>query len=82
MESQSEREKVLNFVKLDFTNISWHSEDLLISRDTVAGPSPCQTNTRQGYNILAEDDISYSTIFFIIKSRVGGGRGGRNCIGN
>ena len=70
MESQSEREKVLNFAKLDFTNISWHSEDLLISRDTTAGPSQCQTNTRQVYNILAEDDISYSAIFFIVRSRV------------
>ena len=53
-QSQSEREKVLNFAKLDFTNISWQSEDLLISRDTTAGPSQCQTNTRQVYNILAE----------------------------
>ena len=70
MESQSEREKVLIIAKLDFTNISWQSEDLLISRDTTAGPSQCQTNTRQVYNILAEDDISYSAIFFIVRSRV------------
>ena len=69
-QSQSEREKVLNFAKLDFTNISWQSEDLLISRDTTAGPSQCQTNTRQVYNILAEDDISYSAILFIVRSRV------------
>ena len=61
LQSQSQNEKVLNFARLEFTNISWSTEDLLISRDTKAGPSHCQPNTTR-FITFSDDDISHSPI--------------------
>ena len=41
---QSEREKVLKFTKLDFVNISSHTEHLVISRDSLGSQIDCHTN--------------------------------------
>ena len=61
LQSQSQNEKLLNFARLEFTNISWSTEDLLISRDTKAGPSHCQPNTTR-FITFSDDDISHSAI--------------------